>query len=91
MNVHVHNDIASQWMIQHQQKQTILPSICSNYTIMPDPNLEARHTCLLDGINIIKPTSEYSNPVFTIEDCLNVEGIRHHTAAKMSKRSTQTA
>ena len=61
----VHTDIASQWM-QHQHK-AILPSICSNYP-MPDPNLEADHTCVLDGINIMLPAGEYSNTALTMED-----------------------
>eukprot|EP00957_Ditylum_brightwellii_P141442 10775740-Ditylum_brightwellii.AAC.1 len=39
---------------------------------MPDPNLEAGHTCLFDGINIMP--SGYSNPAFTMEDCFDMEG-----------------
>jgi hypothetical protein len=66
----VHRDVASPW-IQHHQQKAILHSICSNYT-MPDPNLEAGHTCLLDGINIMP--AGYLNTTFTMEDCLDVEG-----------------
>ena len=51
--------------------EALLHSICSNCT-MSDPNLEAGHTCLLDGINIM--SREYSNPVCTMEDYFDMEG-----------------
>ena len=68
--LYLRHDVASQRIQQFQQKAAPL-SICSNYTI-PGPNLEAGHTCFLDGINI-KPGG-YSNHVFTMEDCFDMGG-----------------